>query len=51
VDPLAEYLRAPAGTTLPTIDAFERVEPELPRSRDLAVILRDAIGNLRIEWE
>jgi hypothetical protein len=51
VDPLAEYLRAPAGTALPTIDAFERVEPELPRSRELAAILRDAIGNLRIEWD
>jgi uncharacterized Zn finger protein len=51
LDPLAEYLRAPAGTELPTIEAFERVEPELPRSRELAVILRDAIGNLRIEWD
>jgi hypothetical protein len=51
VDPLAEYLRAPAGASLPTIEPFERVEPELPRSRDLAVILRDAIGNLRIEWD
>jgi SWIM zinc finger len=50
-DPLAEYLRTPAGTALPTIDAFERIEPELPHSRDLAVILRDAIGNLRIEWD
>jgi hypothetical protein len=50
-DPLAEYLRAPAGTALPTIDAIERIEPELPRSRDLAVTLRDAIGNLRIEWD
>ena len=50
-DPLADYLRAPAGTALPTIEAFERIEPELPRSRDLAVILRDAIGNLRIEWD
>ncbi len=50
-DPLAEYLRAPAGTALPTIPAFERVEPEPPRSRDLAVILRDAIGNLRIDWD
>jgi hypothetical protein len=51
VDPLAEYLRAPAGAALPTIGAFERVEPELPRSGDLAAILRDAIGNLRIEWD
>jgi uncharacterized Zn finger protein len=51
LDPLAEYLRAPAGTALPRIDAFERVEPELPRSRELAAILRDAIGNLRIEWD
>ena len=30
---------------------IERIEPDLPRSRDLATVLRDAIANLRIEWD
>jgi hypothetical protein len=51
VDPLADLLRIPAGATLPDIVDIERIEPQLPRSRDLAAVLRDALGNLRIEWD
>ena len=51
VDPLAELLRIPEGTALADIGDIERIEPELPRSRDLAAVLRDALGNLRIEWD
>ena len=51
VDPLAELLRIPQGTVLPDIVDIERIEPQLPRSRDLAAVLRDALGNLRIEWD
>jgi hypothetical protein len=51
VDPLAELLRIPEGTALPDIAEIERIEPQLPRSRDLAAVLRDALGNLRIEWD
>jgi hypothetical protein len=51
VDPLADLLRIPQGADLPTIDAIERIEPQLPRSRDLAGVLRDALGHLRIEWD
>jgi hypothetical protein len=50
-DPLAELLAIPAGTELPEVPAIERIEPELPRSRELAAVLRDAIGHLRIEWD
>lgn len=50
-DPLAELLTTPAGTELPESPTVERIEPELPRSRELAAVLRDAIGHLRIEWD
>ena len=51
VDPLAELLRLPDGATLPDVSTIERIDPELPRSRELAAVLRDALGNLRIEWD
>ena len=50
-DPLVELLRRPDDTELPDIGDIERIEPVLPRSRELSNVLRDAIGNLRIEWE
>jgi uncharacterized Zn finger protein len=50
-DPLEELLAIRAGTELPEVPAIERIEPELPRSRELAAVLRDAIGHLRIEWD
>ncbi len=51
VDPLESLLGCPAGTGLPEIPTIERIEPDLPRSRDLAAVLRDAVANLRIEWD
>ncbi len=51
VDPLADLLRIPQGVALPDIGDIERIEPQLPRSRELATVLRDALGNLRIEWD
>jgi hypothetical protein len=51
VDPLADLLRIPEGAALPDILDVERIEPQLPRSRDLAAVLRDALSNLRIEWD
>jgi hypothetical protein len=50
-DPLADLLRLPAGAELPAVAPIERIEPTLPRSRDLAVVLREALGHLRIEWD
>jgi hypothetical protein len=51
VDPLAALLRTPEGTALPELPDLDRIEPDLPRSRELATVLRDAIGHLRIEWD
>jgi len=50
-DPLVDLLRRPDNTELPDIGDIERIEPVLPRSRGLSSVLRDALGNLRIEWE
>ncbi len=51
VDSLEAMLRTPTGTSLPEVPVIERVEPDLPRSREFATVLRDAIANLRIEWD
>ena len=50
-DPLAELLRLPEGAVLPDVGDIERIEPQLPKSRELATVLRDALGNLRIDWD
>jgi hypothetical protein len=50
-DPLADLLRVPDGVSLPEISTIERAEPQLPRSRELAAVLRDALAHLRIDWD
>jgi hypothetical protein len=50
-DPLADLLRVPEGASLPEVSAIERIEPHLPRSRELATVLRDALSQLRIDWD
>jgi hypothetical protein len=51
VDPLVDLLRLPENAELPEVGEIERIEPMLPRSRELASVLRDALGNLRIDWD
>ena len=50
-DPLEVLLRSPAGTTLPDVADIERIEPIMAKSRTLATVLRDALSNLRIDWD
>ena len=50
-DPLAVLLRVPSGTSLPDVADIERIEPMMPKSRALATVLRDALSNLRIDWD
>jgi hypothetical protein len=50
-DLLADLLRVPEGAALPDVSAIERIEPRLPRSRELAAVLRDALSQLRIDWD
>jgi uncharacterized Zn finger protein len=51
VDPLEVLLMVPSGTSLPDIADIERIEPMMPKSRALATVLRDALSNLRIDWD
>ncbi len=50
-DPLDDMLRIPSDSSLPRVNEIERIEPMLPRSRELSNVLRDALGHLRIEWD
>ena len=50
-DPLEALLAVPAGATLPDVADIERIEPMMPKSRALATVLRDALSNLRIDWD
>jgi hypothetical protein len=50
-DPLSGLLTVPAGASLPEIAPLDRVEPNPPRSRELAAVLRDALAHLRIDWD
>lgn len=51
VDPLRDMLKFPPGSTLPEIPKFEPVDSVQPKTRELATILRDALANLRIQWD
>jgi hypothetical protein len=48
---LAPLLAIPPGAVLPDVPPIEAIDPDLPRSRELAGVLRDALGNLRIRWD
>ena len=50
-DPLAELLGFPEGNVLPESTTIERIDPWLPRSHELASVLRDALSHLRIHWD
>jgi hypothetical protein len=50
-DPLEVLLTVPPGRMLPDVPAIERIEPAMAKSRTLATVLRDAISNLRIDWD
>ena len=50
-DPLHELLKLPTGSQLPDVPRLEAFETIQPKSRELATILRDALANLRIEWD
>jgi uncharacterized Zn finger protein len=48
---LEPWLRIPEGATLPEIAPLDTIDPEVPGSRELAAVLRDAWANLRIRWD
>lgn len=51
IDRLHGLLDLPAGQPLPEIPELDRIEPDLPRQPELAAIMRDALANLRIDWD
>ena len=51
IDRLHGLLDLPAGQPLPEIPELDRIEPELPRQPELAAVMRDALANLRIDWD
>jgi hypothetical protein len=48
-DPLTDFLAAPGE--LPRVPHLERLDPDPPRRPELAAVLRDALGRLRIDWD
>lgn len=50
-DPLADLLAAPEGVELPLVPQLDRVDLPLPRRRDLASVLADALAHLRLDWD
>jgi uncharacterized Zn finger protein len=49
-DSLAEFLAVPAGSALPAEIHLEPSDPQFPRRRELAEVLRDALAHTRIDW-
>jgi uncharacterized Zn finger protein len=50
-DPIRDLLKFPKGSELPAVPRFEPFDSIQPKSRELAAILRDALANLRVEWD
>jgi SWIM zinc finger len=51
VDPLRDVLRLQPGAALPEIPVLEPADLALPRDRDLAAAIRDALRNVRVDWD
>ena len=51
MDRLDGLLEFPVGRPVPEVPELDRTEPDLPRQTELAAILRDALANLRIDWD
>ena len=51
VDPLRSELAFPAGSSLPPVPTLAPADEDPPRDHQLAAVLRDALGNLRIDWD
>jgi hypothetical protein len=51
VDPLADVLVAPPGTSLPALPEIGPGDYPPPPRPELAAVLRDALAHVRIEWD
>lgn len=50
-DPLREVLRVPPGIDLPDIPVLDPSDLVMPKDRDLATALRQALSHVRVDWD
>ena len=50
-DTLAHLLAPPAGASLPSLPPLDPIDPPSPPRPELAAVLRDALGHVRVEWD
>lgn len=50
-DPLGDVLRLPSGVELPVIPVLDPSDLVMPKDRDLATALRDALSHVRVDWD
>lgn len=50
-DPLREVLRVPPGNELPDIPVLDPADLVMPKDRELATALRDALSHVRVNWD
>ena len=51
IDPLHAVVGVPEGHTIPFVPVLDPVDPPLPRRPELGALLRDAMRELRIDWD
>lgn len=51
IDPLHAVVGVPRGHTIPFVPVLDPVDPPLPRRPELGALLRDAMRELRIDWD
>lgn len=51
IDPLHAVVGVPQGRTIPFVPVLDPVDPPLPRRPELGALLRDAMRELRIDWD
>ncbi|MEM1335396.1 MAG: SWIM zinc finger family protein [Actinomycetota bacterium] len=50
-DPLAGVLGVPTGHTIPVVPVLEPADQPLPRRPELAAALREALSEVRVDWD
>jgi hypothetical protein len=50
-DTLAHLLAPPPGASLPSLPALDPIDPPSPPRPELAAVLRDALGHVRVVWD
>jgi len=51
IDPLHKVVGVPKGRTIPFVPVLDPIDPPLPRRPELGALLRDALRDLRTNWD